>query len=672
MKELHLNEDLRREQVSRSRQSEYRTLSQLQKLTHNYHTALDENEVMQETLHVKSTHNNMIQKQLTKTAQSLDESQEIFGKIIDQVENKNHLFRKTERNLIRENESLRAEVEMLRLTIDQLQEGAKRRLTLKERFERKFGPAIGSGAMVDTLGQGSGRSSRGRLPSPSATTLFGLDDSLSSPLTTAAGTSNPAAVSGGVVHVGLGRDVTPQSVGHLSPLVATTSSTPTADKNKKSFQLSAGSSTFSNPSYMKTGSISNRNSSVLNVPSSAGPVLQKTARNLYQTSPPKLSMFQQVDIGGDDRLSTLVREVEDMKKIWMDRYLGLLILHQQCQEEFKRSLDLTQMRKGNVETAAERADRNGNGNDSNSSLSSLVQKQVQQVISCVSLVQCRLRNDDLGNVITWMRKTSFAAIHVVDLTNNDITGEGLLKLVTWILAVPDGEIPMRMKTATAGGIKDSPQPLRIKLQENRISSEDIKQATTLLRNGGRTEFHYVAINPVEEGDLIVVYGAVSSAADASLPTIDQGSPQSSSLRKKGGRHSSSKNKNSKNNSDNKSSMRSTPSVLLIEFDLRNQRITPSNSTTSIAPARAAASGISTLPSKFSSTGAVNSSASASASISNKNKRLSSTSPAATVGVDEGTGVRLHGPDHISFDPYGTREEAAVEHYPRDELFNSTI
>jgi hypothetical protein len=125
---LHLNEDNRREQVTRSRQSEYRTLSRLQDLTTRYYSALDEREVVDEELHINSNNTSRMQSQLHHTRATLDTSQDFFGNILDNVESENDLLRDSERRVRGENQHLQVEKNKLQLNVDALQDQVDRLL----------------------------------------------------------------------------------------------------------------------------------------------------------------------------------------------------------------------------------------------------------------------------------------------------------------------------------------------------------------------------------------------------------------------------------------------------------------------------------------------------------------------------------------------------------------
>ncbi|KAJ1398200.1 hypothetical protein B484DRAFT_458565 [Ochromonadaceae sp. CCMP2298] len=130
---LHFNEETRREQVTRSRQSEYRTLSRLQDLTTRYYSALDEREVVDEELLINSNHNSRMQTQLKHTRSTLDTSQDFFGSALDTVESENDLLRDSERRLRGENQHLQVERNKLQLNVDSLQDQVDRHLGIDKR-----------------------------------------------------------------------------------------------------------------------------------------------------------------------------------------------------------------------------------------------------------------------------------------------------------------------------------------------------------------------------------------------------------------------------------------------------------------------------------------------------------------------------------------------------------
>lgn len=137
---LWLSEEHRRDQVARSRQSEYRTLAKLQAVSESYSTAQDDNEMLLDTVRMQNTRGNSLQKQLDRSIQSLDSSQELFGAIVDHVESRSELARMNEGNLAKENEALQAEVQVLRMTVEKLQSPPLRKFKPRDMYDYSTSP----------------------------------------------------------------------------------------------------------------------------------------------------------------------------------------------------------------------------------------------------------------------------------------------------------------------------------------------------------------------------------------------------------------------------------------------------------------------------------------------------------------------------------------------------
>lgn len=135
-----LSEEHRRDEVARSRQSEYRTLAKLQQVQDEYFRSNDANELLLDTVQLKTKRGNMLQRQLNRTVDTLEESQDLFGRVVDQVETRSAFTRANEHQLLRENQNLQAQIQMLQLALQQLRTPQPRQPTLADTFDFASSP----------------------------------------------------------------------------------------------------------------------------------------------------------------------------------------------------------------------------------------------------------------------------------------------------------------------------------------------------------------------------------------------------------------------------------------------------------------------------------------------------------------------------------------------------
>lgn len=134
-KELLLAKDIGRETVARTSQTQYRTLSRLQTMSDQLYEAQDEREQLVETIRLRTAHSKRMEKQCVQAIDTLDNSQELFGAAIDQIEARSNLHLKNEKMLRSENTALQAENQLLRSSLNRLQSRASKKPTITEQYD---------------------------------------------------------------------------------------------------------------------------------------------------------------------------------------------------------------------------------------------------------------------------------------------------------------------------------------------------------------------------------------------------------------------------------------------------------------------------------------------------------------------------------------------------------
>lgn len=233
--------------------------------------------------------------------------------------------------------------------------------------------------------------------------------------------------------------------------------------------------------------------------------------------------------GIDDDVEGMYLTSNALKQRLIDRYLSLLVIHHRCQyrQSAAAAVVFTNDKK-TIRAAAVEHDHSfsadGSGNDfygyeydevessdqqqqqqqkkmkmknenEQEEEEMLWQQQIRKCIGYVGLADCYITDDDLNQILSWLRKIECRNIWQLDMHGNCITGEGLMRIVTWILSVPDDQI--RSNDATE-------QPLLIDLSCNKIMKDDMLALGSLLRHRLRSEFHFVAAE--DGGNVVSVYG----------------------------------------------------------------------------------------------------------------------------------------------------------------------
>jgi len=134
-KELMLARDIGRETVARTRQTQYQTLSRLQAMSDQFYEVQDEREQLVETLRLRTAHSRRMEEQCVQAIDTLDNSQELFGAAIDQIEARSNLHLKNEKMLRSENATLQAENLLLRSSLNHLQSRAAKKPSIIEQYD---------------------------------------------------------------------------------------------------------------------------------------------------------------------------------------------------------------------------------------------------------------------------------------------------------------------------------------------------------------------------------------------------------------------------------------------------------------------------------------------------------------------------------------------------------
>lgn len=105
-KQLKLNDDLRREQVERSRQTEYKTMMNSEQLFNKLQVSIDEKEAISTTLELASFRGDMLQQRLTTVLNETDDTKSAALSALGKLEDVTAMSRLRERTLVRENDRL--------------------------------------------------------------------------------------------------------------------------------------------------------------------------------------------------------------------------------------------------------------------------------------------------------------------------------------------------------------------------------------------------------------------------------------------------------------------------------------------------------------------------------------------------------------------------------------
>jgi hypothetical protein len=140
-------------------------------------------------------------------------------------------------------------------------------------------------------------------------------------------------------------------------------------------------------------------------------------------------------------------------------------------------------------------------------------------------------------VIDWWREVSLKNITIIDLRQNSLTGEGLMKIVTWLISCPSSDYQREALTS----------PLVIDLQNNlviiniyfiynlisllwtynpQIPKSQVVEALILLRNSLEAELTLVGTE--NEGDVIFMYVKPENM-DCASPSSSNSSSSTSGL-----------------------------------------------------------------------------------------------------------------------------------------------
>lgn len=110
----------------------------------------------------------------------------------------------------------------------------------------------------------------------------------------------------------------------------------------------------------------------------------------------------------------------------------------------------------------------------------------------LDLARCALTDDDMTQVIDWMRLMSFQSISYLDLRSNLLSGKGCLLLAAYLLSLDSDEMVQREET------------LEINCQHNMVSGNDIPNILSYLIRTTRPDIKYA--DTEREGQVVVVYG----------------------------------------------------------------------------------------------------------------------------------------------------------------------
>lgn len=119
-KSLRFAEDLRRDQLSRSRQTEYKTLHRMNEMTLELHSVEDDKAQLQETLKLSMFRGNLLEDRLTHAIDNVDKTSMLTETVIGRIEsNRDELSMKV-KLLTRENEALQIKLHVAQRAIDEL------------------------------------------------------------------------------------------------------------------------------------------------------------------------------------------------------------------------------------------------------------------------------------------------------------------------------------------------------------------------------------------------------------------------------------------------------------------------------------------------------------------------------------------------------------------------
>ena len=117
---LKLSEDIRRDQVSRSRRTEYNTLQRIDQLIISLADTRDAKNQLQETLNLANFRADLLQGRLDETITDSQENELLLSTMIDEVEGSMDTTRIREKRLIRVNENIQAKLQVTRKAFNQL------------------------------------------------------------------------------------------------------------------------------------------------------------------------------------------------------------------------------------------------------------------------------------------------------------------------------------------------------------------------------------------------------------------------------------------------------------------------------------------------------------------------------------------------------------------------
>lgn len=115
-----MSEDLRRDQVSRSRQTEYSTLKRVDELSISVNNIKDEKEILQNSFQLATNRGDFLQNRLDNVLGISEENENVFKNIINNVEDFNSLAKTKEKVLIKENENLQIKFQILQKAYNSL------------------------------------------------------------------------------------------------------------------------------------------------------------------------------------------------------------------------------------------------------------------------------------------------------------------------------------------------------------------------------------------------------------------------------------------------------------------------------------------------------------------------------------------------------------------------
>lgn len=117
---LTMVNELRVEQMQRSRQTEYKTLRRIDEMSSKYQHERDEKDKMRETVQLAQLRGDVLEERLTNALESKNEEQMMVETIVSQVEFANDAMRTREQMLERDNTALHARLKLSQKAVSEL------------------------------------------------------------------------------------------------------------------------------------------------------------------------------------------------------------------------------------------------------------------------------------------------------------------------------------------------------------------------------------------------------------------------------------------------------------------------------------------------------------------------------------------------------------------------